>query len=55
MLEDRCVKNLEWCWQGHLGHAMNNAFVSSDVARFAEVMRMSDCFLIQSINARCLR
>jgi len=25
MLEDRCVKNLEWCWQGSSSHAMNNA------------------------------
>src|SRR6476659_7700772 len=31
-------QNLEWCWQGSSGHAMNNAFVLQDVARFAEVI-----------------
>src|SRR6267154_4649333 len=31
-------QNLEWCWQGSSSHAMNNAFVLQDVARFAEVI-----------------
>src|SRR4029077_176544 len=31
-------QNLEWCWQGSSGDAMNNAFVLQDVARFAEVI-----------------
>src|SRR6476660_3043495 len=31
-------QNLEWCWQGSSGYAMNNAFVLQDVARFAEVI-----------------
>src|SRR4029077_1999879 len=31
-------QNLEWCWQGSSGYAMNNAFVPQDVARFAEVI-----------------
>src|SRR6476660_6904371 len=31
-------QNLEWCWRGSSGHAMNNAFVLQDVARFAEVI-----------------
>src|SRR6476646_10247459 len=31
-------QNLEWCWQSSSGHAMNNAFVLQDVARFAEVI-----------------
>src|SRR6478735_2385761 len=31
-------QNLEWCWRGSSGYAMNNAFVLQDVARFAEVI-----------------
>src|SRR5215475_10299407 len=31
-------QNLEWCGRGSSGHAMNNAFVLQDVARFAEVI-----------------
>src|SRR5262249_56623891 len=31
-------QNLEWCWQDSSGHAMNDAFVLQNVARFAEVI-----------------
>src|SRR6266496_2115581 len=31
-------QNRECCWQASSGHAMNNAFVLQDVARFAEVI-----------------
>src|SRR5262249_5244520 len=34
----RACQNLECCWQGSSGDAMNDAFVLQDVVRFAEVV-----------------